>query len=247
MEGGHDYTVGAGGVDKTRVATTLASYKATVEAFRNTSDGTPLGNIFGTGTGINIVADLNMVGSGFTSDNLRNGSIFVGVVSYADAGNPTINEGKYRMGVTSWQIYTGTSTPSPPGGTPTGYLTPTPGNANPGVYAPGQFGNTRATYLENGVGVQQFLTFFWTIYGPAGITFAANGTQSLRIDRGMSQGDISTWNWSDCGLINVAASVPPGSTYRLECWMNDTVPGPDVTLSTPLVVRYPTSYLTTEF
>lgn len=245
LNDGHDYTV-AGGAG-TRIVTVGVGFGRTVASFTGSGAATAIGSRIGSGVGANVHANVQVPSGAFSSNDLRSGSFLVGIYALTDGSDPSWLSDVYRMGILSWDIYTQGTTVTPPTGTPSGHLDAPAGNSRPGVAAGGQFASTRAWWDANGLPIQSFLTFFWTIEG-AGITFAANGTQALRVDRGLNAigGSVENWNWADSGALNIAAGTPPGN-YTLLCHISDNIAAPDPYLTTQLTVPYPAQYITTEF
>jgi hypothetical protein len=145
----------------------------------------------------------------FTSDNLVNGTFYLGIGADTDSLDSTLGNGIINFSALNWTFFTGPNVPNPPIDVISGFIDNPAGNTNPGVFAGGQFASLRAvlTQPHNYPGA----TFAFNT-GHSGITFAATGSTGLTVNT-----ESPTW-YADTGAINVALTVPPG-VYPIYCSM----------------------------
>jgi hypothetical protein len=200
--GGNDFTVGGGGGTRTRIATLYASARKTY-SFVGTG-GSTVGTLPGTGAGANT--DYVMSMSGFTTDDLLAGNLYVGMAVSTNSADSGLGNGIYRLGSRTFTVYTPPDIPQPPGTTVVTTLVNPTGNTLPGKF-PGQ----------------QFAALTYTLWQPQpqasyqmafsignGFTFASNGSSLLTLNKGTVNDPASPYIGST-GLINMPAGIKPGS------------------------------------
>jgi len=223
--GGIDFTVGGGGAGRLRIA---KLYAKAIASFSFTGDvGTQIDSVAGTGTGKAISASVAVPG-GMTSDNLRNGTVFIGVAVSTDNGDSALGDGLFRYGALAFTFYTGPDGATPPAGTPVTTMTNPAGNYSPGKYRGQQFAALTAT-LTTPLPQTAFALVFSC---PVGMTFS-NGSTVLSLPKGTTQDPGNPYTGST-GLINISNTIAPGS-YTIGAQVNGIAGGNGPSGSTVIV------------
>jgi hypothetical protein len=203
VQGINDFTVGAGGVGKTRLATFYMQVLRTY-SFTGTA-GSGEQTLTGTGTGAEMI--WNVATPGWTTDDLINGNLYIGVAVATNNGDAGQGSGTARYGAMSFTFYTDTDgAPGGGGSVSTTLVNPT-ANFNPGKYGGQQFAALTYTFVSPKP--QASFNMQFKIYG-AGVTFASSGTSTLVLFKGTTSDPGNPYIGST-GLINVAANAMPGS------------------------------------
>ena len=199
----NDFTVAGGGGTRVRQANVFMN---TMRSFAFTGLGGSLAQtLAGTGVGSEMI--WNVATTGWTTTDLMNGNVFIGVAVLTDNGDSGLGSGTFRYGAMSFTFYTGADG-APGGGSVSTTLTNPTANFNPGKYGGGQF--AALTYVLNSPRPQTSFNMQFTIYSNPGITFAANGSTSLILFKGTTTDPGNPYTGST-GLINVAANAMPGA------------------------------------
>ena len=224
VQGGDDFTVGAGGAGITRQAVLYMNMFTTVAGFSGQT-GTSIDTVPGTGTGHAL--NLLFTKGGFTTNDLING-LFVGV-AVATGIQDGSQMGVFHLSTLSLTFYTGPDNANPPPTATHGKLTDPVANYNPGKL-PGieQFASCAFQLLSPASLVG--LTHVWDLPSPnIGLTFASTGNTQLII------GSQTTNSVSNTGLINIAPNTPVKEHF-ISCRCG-TPGSPNYTLRGPLIVR----------
>jgi hypothetical protein len=223
VSGTNDFTVGGGGVGKTRQATLYMNLLRSF-AFTGTS-GTAMSTLVGSGSGVAL--NYTFPTSGFTGNDFRNGVVFLGVYGNSDGGDAGQGDGTLRFNSLVWTIYTGTDTTTPPAGNVAGTFTNPTANNLPGVFPGGVF--TGLTFVYAQPKPNSLATATFVISGTTKLAWTSGG-QSVGLDCS------STHSYS-CTTpnISIAADTPPG-TYQISMQVNNGS-SPIYTQWTTVVVR----------
>jgi hypothetical protein len=148
---------------------------------------------------------------GFTTNDLANGTLYLGFAVSTTAEHPECGNSSYSLGALDWTIYTGPNYAVPPSGSPTGKLTNPASNVNPGVFPGGQL--LQATMQLLTPLPQQYYTCTISVPYQSGLTFVDTGTYSMRRNMGYQNFPNDPYRTYSTP-INVAANTKPG-TYVL--------------------------------
>ena len=217
-----DFTVGAGGAGISR-ASSLYVLGLPHTGFGGAS-GVAISGAPGTGAG--QVVNAVYQPAGFTSSDLLNGTMYLGVAVSTTGADAGLGNGIFRYVPTNIILYTGADTPTPPAGNISGTLTNPAANNFPGAFP----GSTLAalTFVYAQPKPDAVATAFFSIVGTTKLTFTGNPTVSL---------DCSSGHGYTCTtpLINIAADCPPG-VYQISMQVNNAT-SPTYVVWTTVVVR----------
>jgi hypothetical protein len=188
-----------------RTATAYVNMFKTFAEFSGANSNNPMATIAGDGNPTNL--DYTFKKGGFTSTDLANGNVFVGIAVSTINADTTRGDGQYSFGALNWTIYTAPDDPAPPAGSITSKLiNPTP-NTNPGVFTGGQFAQVTLQLLtplpQSGYSSRFDLPY------QSGLTFASNGLTGLNLQSGTVSNPTDPYR-AYSGLLNIAAKTKPG-------------------------------------
>jgi len=144
---------------------------------------------------------------GLTSDNLANGTFYLGFAVQTDGGNAGAGNGTISLGTLSWTIYTAPDQPIAPPGSPSCRIINVPGNINPGVFPGSSFAAITCQLLQP-VPQSNYATRFDVQVGQ-NLTFADSGTTGILRNCGTVPVPADPHRGYS-GLINIAANAKPG-------------------------------------
>ena len=190
-----------------RQASLFSNLFATLAGFTG-QGGNALQVLAGNSTPVALNATVTK--AGFTSTDIANGTMLLGVAASTNNVDPGSTLGDLRWGARTFTVYTGPDTPNPVVSKPSGTLANPAGNISPGVFPGTQF--AALTFTLTQPLPQAALSFQWSLPNiPAGLTFAANGLTSLTQAKGTGSDPTHPYDGS-CGAINVARNYPLGVT-----------------------------------
>jgi hypothetical protein len=197
VTGTNDFTVGAGGVGKTRQATL---YVKLLKTFSFTGiGGNNVQTLVASGVGSNLTTSQAL--QSLTSDDIRAGNCFFGVAVSTDTNDSGQGNGTFRYAALNFTVYTGVDSPfSEP--TVTTTLTNPGNNVTPGKTPGGQF--EAATFALTAPIPTTLFTMTFTLTG--GLTFVSNGAGSLSLNKGANVDGYS----ASTGLIAIPSGTAPG-------------------------------------
>jgi hypothetical protein len=172
-----------------RTATAYVNMFKTFAEFSGTNSNDPMATIAGDGQGINL--DYTFRKGGFTSTDLANGNVFVGIAVSTTNVDTSRGDGQYSFGALNWTVYTAPNDPAPPAGSITTRLTNPPANVSPGVFRGGQFAQLTMQLLTPLPQTSYTTRFDLPVGG--GLTFPGGSLGKL---------------------INTGTSAIPGDPYR---------------------------------
>lgn len=205
IQGIDDYTYAGGGGARTRIASHYAKLGHSTGAFAGfaSGSGTLIASVPGSGIGASVNAVLT--DGTFTSTDIANGTLWCGLQVDGGPQEAGLGGGPFRTSAYNFTMYTGSDTPTPGSGEPSGtILNP---NGLP-VAAGGQFAGVRADYLPpSGFGTNS-LEIAFAVAAGSGLTFNGGG-----IERTFSKGLLSDPSnpYSQIGpAVDIAAGATPG-------------------------------------
>jgi hypothetical protein len=223
IQGGYDFTVGAGGAGITRTAGLLGRLSNTSGGFHNQTGTVMAGGIPGTGTGQNL--NYILTSGGFTSTDLLNGTFYFGIA--VQTGAPDAGNGTFRFGALAFTAYTGTDVPTPAPTAPSGTITNPKANVDPGKVAGIEQFASVSFRLDTPASLSG-LSHRWDLPFQGGLLFST-GNEQLIIS-GLFTGSVS-----NTGPITITPGTKVKS-YTITCTCG--VPAnPSFKMSAQLVVR----------
>jgi hypothetical protein len=218
VQGTNDFTVGGGGAGKTRQAVVYLRASKSFDYAGTT--GSSVQTLVATGTGANLNTVLTP--SGWSSTDLLNGNVFVGVAAMTNSGDSGQGDGTLRYNAITFTFYTGSDVPSPPAGQTKTTLTNPSGNYTTGKFAGQQFAALDYVLIDPHTNAYFNMEFAL----PLGLTFVNSGSTNMSLQKGASGDPANPWNAST-GLINVAASTK-GGMYPIQAQCRGVLGNPTV-------------------
>lgn len=205
IQGIDDYTYAGGGGARTRIASHYAKLGHTSGAFAGFASGS--GSLVASVPGSGIGAGVNAVltDGSFTSTDIANGTMWVGIQVDGGPQEAGLGGGPFRTSAFNFTMYTGGDAPTPGSGEPSGTIINP--NALP-VAAGGQFLGVTANYLPpSGFGTNS-LEIVFAVPAGSGLTFAGGGFERT-YNKGLLADPANPY--SQVGpAINISGSALPG-------------------------------------